>query len=140
MLNGGHQIHNFILSVRTFLTLFYYCSGSGSGSDSRIVINYVPIPLRSIFKLRFRFRYGKKLRVLRFRFRNTDMQCIALFVKKVFFKVCFYNVTFGSLYGLLRITQISSNPWPNIWSVDGKIRQVSTTESSNINRAYFAVL
>jgi hypothetical protein len=63
------------------------------------------------------------------------MQCSAVFVKKVFFQVCFYNVTFGFLCELLRITQIASNPWPNIWSLDGKIRQVFTTESSNINRA-----
>ncbi len=30
----------------------------------------VPVPLRSVIKSRFRFRYGKKLRFQRFRFRN----------------------------------------------------------------------
>jgi hypothetical protein len=63
MLNEGNQIHNFILCVceRTFVIPFYSGSvtiinyGSGSGS------------LRSVSKLRFRFRYCNKLRFLRFR-------------------------------------------------------------------------
>ncbi len=29
-LNEGNQIHNFILSVRTFVIAFYYGSGSGT--------------------------------------------------------------------------------------------------------------
>jgi hypothetical protein len=57
-MNKGNQIHNFkTVSVKTFVISFYYGSGFSS--------------LRSVIKLRFWFRYVKKLRFLRFRFRNT---------------------------------------------------------------------
>jgi hypothetical protein len=53
MLNEANQINKFTLSVRTFVIPVYYVSDS---------------PLRTVILLRFRIRYGKKLR---FRLRNT---------------------------------------------------------------------
>jgi hypothetical protein len=58
----ANQTHNFYtVCVRTFVIPFY----SGSGT----IINYGSDSLGSVSKLRFRFRYCKKLRFLRFRFR-----------------------------------------------------------------------
>jgi hypothetical protein len=63
MLKEGNQIPQFYaVSMRTFVIPFYYVSGSGT------VIHYntVPVTLKSIIKLRFRFCYGKLLLFLRF--------------------------------------------------------------------------
>jgi len=56
-------IRNFVPAPSTFVIPFYYGSGT--------VLITVPVLLRSVIKLRFR----KKLRFLRFRFRNTVHLC-----------------------------------------------------------------
>jgi hypothetical protein len=55
--------------VSSFVTPFYYTSGT-------VILITVPVPLRSVIKLRFRFRYGKKLWFLRFWFRNTEKKSL----------------------------------------------------------------
>jgi len=58
MLNERNQIDNFLLCLWELLW-FHYIT--------------VQVPLSSVVKVQFRFRYGKKLRFLhlQFRFRNT---------------------------------------------------------------------
>jgi hypothetical protein len=56
MLNERNKIHNFTLGLCELLKFHFIM---------------VPVPLRFVIKLQFRFRYGKKLRFLWFRFRNT---------------------------------------------------------------------
>jgi hypothetical protein len=58
--------HFYTVSVRTYNDSILMRSGT--------VINYSTVPLTSIIKLRFRVRYGKKLRFLRFRFRNSGLE------------------------------------------------------------------
>jgi hypothetical protein len=48
MLNEGNKIHNFILCLSELLRIHFIT---------------VPVPLRSVIELRFRFRHGKKVTV-----------------------------------------------------------------------------
>ena len=63
------------MSVRTFVIPFYYDPGSGTinncGSGTKNIA--VPVPLRSVVKVRFWFRYGKKFW---FRFLNTALMYV----------------------------------------------------------------
>ncbi len=53
MLNEGNQIHNFIWSMWELLWFHFIYYGFGT-----VITD--PVPLRSVIKLRFLFRYGKK--------------------------------------------------------------------------------
>jgi hypothetical protein len=62
--------HNFILCLRDLLRFHFIA---------------VPVPLKSVIKLRFRFHYGKKLQLLRlwFWFRNiADEKTLAIHIRK----------------------------------------------------------
>ncbi len=61
--------------MSTFVIPFYYAFGT--------VINYGGSG-RSVIKLRFGYRLGKKLRFLRFRFRNTEKMHVLKIKNKIY--------------------------------------------------------